>query len=229
MLSEAKALCLGLMGPGYADSLFSPTFNPTPGHGYLDAHQTYLNDALIFSNGDAELWLRLCSTANPAPVHLLSLPPSGALELTVPPIQNSQFQPAIAPGAIVTAASYPPGVPVGDGYGAADSSLDPSNVWPWCVDDTGATDAQTTWLTSNSLPICPSSVLAESTYCGTTLPTPATCFGNDAANQWAVRGAINAGMSVYLYVQSIENTGPAPDYNQCQLLSAAADAGACQP
>jgi hypothetical protein len=229
MLSEAKALCLGLMGPGYAESLFSPTFNPAPGHGYLDAQQTYLNDALIFSNGDAELWMHLCSTSNPVPVHLLGLPSSGALELTVAPIQNSQFQPAIVAGAIVAAASYPPGVPVGDGFGGVDPGLDPSNVWPWCVDGAGATDAQMAWLTSSSLPICPPAVLTESTYCATTLPTPTTCFGNDDANQWAVRGAINAGMSVYLYVQSIENTGPAPDYNQCQLLSGAADAGTCQP
>jgi hypothetical protein len=47
----------------------------------------------------------------------------------------------------------------------------------------------------------------------------ATCFGNDAANKWAVRGAINAGMSVFLYVQSLEKeSGPAPDYDQCELL-----------
>ena len=31
-------------------------------------------------------------------------------------------------------------------------------------------------------------------------------------------GAINAGMSVYLYVESIEASGPAPDYNECALL-----------
>ena len=43
-------------------------------------------------------------------------------------------------------------------------------------------------------------------------------LGNDEANEWAVRGAINAGFSVFLYVESIEGTGPAPDYNQCSLL-----------
>jgi hypothetical protein len=44
------------------------------------------------------------------------------------------------------------------------------------------------------------------------------CFGVDQGNQWGVRGAINAGLAVFLYVQSIENTGPAPDYDQCSLL-----------
>ncbi len=66
MLSQAKALCLSLLGPGYRDSLYSPSFDPRAGHGYLDAPTSHLNDTLIFENGDAELWLRLCSLANPA-------------------------------------------------------------------------------------------------------------------------------------------------------------------
>ena len=51
-----------------------------------------------------------------------------------------------------------------------------------------------------------------------TLQSGAQCFSDDGANRWAVRGAINAGMAVYLYVKSLENGTPSPDYNQCNLL-----------
>ena len=220
MLSQAKALCLSLLGPGYVDSLKDPTLNPAPGHGYLDAQLTHLNDPLIFENGDAELWMNLCSTSNPAPVHVLPLDSGGALELAVKSIQDPSYELAIdtyAPGAILDAANYPANTPVGDGHGGTDPSLDPSNVWPWCVDDTGATTAQSAWIQQNQLPICPASVKQASHGCATG-QSGVTCFGNDDANRWAVRGAINAGFSVFLYVQSIENTGPAPDYNQCTLL-----------
>ena len=71
MLSQAKALCLGLLGPGYGLSLHGSTFDPRAGHGYLDALPDNLNNSLIWANGDAELWIDLCSVANPPPVHVL--------------------------------------------------------------------------------------------------------------------------------------------------------------
>jgi hypothetical protein len=78
-------------------------------------------------------------------------------------------------------------------------------------------DAQNSWIASNQFPICPASVITMSQNCGSGKPV-GTCYGNDAASKWAVRGAINAGMSVFLYVQSIETPGPSPDYDQCELL-----------
>ncbi len=220
MLSQAKALCLGILGPGYHDSLYSPSFDPRIGHGYLDASVTHLNDTLIFENGDAELWMRMCTTANPPPVHVLRPDSQGQLRLGVQSIQDSNYNLAIdtyAPGTIVAASSYPAGVAVGNGVGGADPTLQDSNVWPWCVDDTAATSAQSAWITNNGLPTCPASVKSASHACASQ-QEGAVCFGNDEANQWAVRGAINAGMSVFLYVQSLETTDAAPDYNQCTLL-----------
>ncbi len=220
MLSQAKALCLSLMGPGYRDSLYSPTFNASAGHGYLDARLTHLNDSLIFENGDAELWMHLCTTSNPPPVHVLKPDSQGLLQLDVESVQDSNYALAIdsyAPGTLIASSDYPTGTPVGDGFGGADPSLTSANVWPWCVDDSAATTAQEAWIASNGLPVCPASVKSASEACAAQQPG-ATCFGNDDANRWAVRGAVNAGFSVFLYVQSIEGTGPAPDYNQCQLL-----------
>jgi hypothetical protein len=65
---------------------------------------------------------------------------------------------------------------------------------------------------------CPSSVIAASHACGGASP-PAVCVGNDDANALAVRGAVNTGFSVFLYVKSLETlSSPPPDYNQCDLL-----------
>lgn len=218
MLSQAKALCLSLMGPSYVDSIRGAYFDPTPGHGYLDAKLTGLNDTLIPSNGDAELWLALCSMVNPPPVHILSFASLASTTLAVQPMQNSEDQTQIIAGALAAAADFPAGAPVGNQSGGVDPTLEPTNEWPWCVDSTQATSTQAQFLAANGIPTCPPSVVATSQACarGT---AGTTCFGLDQANQWAVRGAINAGMGVFQYVESIENTGPAPDYDQCNLLA----------
>jgi len=222
MLSEAKALCQSLLGPT------SPTGAPNfrlpvyGGQGYLDPVGG-LNNVLITSNGDAELWMRLCTLANPPPVHVLPVPLNGAVgvDTAIPRIVDSQGNFTIVQGTMVPAAVYPAGVPVGNDKGGVDPSLgtavDQPNLWPWCVDDSGATPAQEAWLQSNTMPICPPSVLQNTASCVSS-NTSGECFWTEQGNRWAVRGAINAGMSVFLYVESIEGPGPAPDYNQCTLL-----------
>jgi mono/diheme cytochrome c family protein len=221
MLSQAKALCLGLLGPTYSDSLKGSTLDPTPGHGYLDAAITSLNHVLIPSNGDAEMWLQLCSLANQHPVHVLPLSSEGLLQLDVLSTQNPDglvLDPGnTAGGALIPPSLYPAATPVGDERGGVDPSLATTNEWPWCVDDTAATGAQTAWIAANNLPVCPDSILTQSHGCATGQSTT-NCFDNDAANQWAVRGAINAGLSVFTYVRSIENSSPPPDFNQCSQL-----------
>jgi mono/diheme cytochrome c family protein len=216
MLSQAKALCLSMMGPGNAQAAVA-YFDPTPGHGYLDAKLSYLNTTLIPSNGDAELWLQVCTTANPPPVHILRFGVEGTT-LHVSPMQDSTNTFKIPPDSMLPASVYPAGAAVGNERGAVDPSLVSTNEWPWCVDDTGAKSDQEAYLSSNNLPICPSQVKAASAACVLST-TGVGCFENDQANQWAVRGAINAGFSVFTYVRSIENTGPPPDFNQCSLVS----------
>ena len=43
------------------------------------------------------------------------------------------------------------------------------------------------------------------------------------ANKWAIRGAINAGMSVFLYIDQLEKGGitPKPTFNHCEQLAPA--------
>jgi hypothetical protein len=234
MLSQAKSLCQGLLGLSYDDQIngggsFSPNDGLHKVYGYLATKTdksgrqvSILNSRLIVMNGDAELWLNLCSLANPAPVRILTPTPLG-LDLNVPLIQDTQGNFAIdsstgaSKGLLVPAAVYPTDAPVGNVTGGVDASLKATNTWPWCIDDSNATIDQQRWIVSKSLPVCPSVVKSYHSACLGSTP-PENCFGNDAGNTWAVRGAINAGFAVFLYVQSLESKSPPPDFNQCELL-----------
>jgi hypothetical protein len=221
MLSQAKSLCVSLLGPDYTGET-DQVLVPARG-GYLDSPK--LNRHLIVANGDAELWLRVCSIANPPAIHVLGpdlrvfpTVQGGALSIT-----NN------APGMLVAPDLYPAGQPVGNAAGGVESYEQPcqanadcpggetcdtrkktcTNLWPWCVDPP-----------TSGLPACPQAVVQKSHACVSS-PGDKTCFEEDAANRWAVRGAINAGFAIFLYAQSIERTGPAPDFNQCNLLPGA--------
>jgi mono/diheme cytochrome c family protein len=221
MLSQGKALCTGILGP---DGFDQGTFNIGDGHGYLDAVETHLNRSLIWENGDAELWLRMCSIGNPPPVHILQIDPLAFHQIDVTSILDESGKLVVSganaarKGSLLAQSVYPAGQPIGNERGGTDSSLQPTNEWPWCIDDTGATPSQEQWLASAGGVVCPRAVITASQACDSDSP-PASCTSNDDANAWAVRGAVNAGLSVFLYLQSLEKqSSPPPDYNQCELL-----------
>jgi mono/diheme cytochrome c family protein len=244
MLSQAKALCLGILGPDYDGGTWK---DMNVAGGYLKQGTSRLNSRLIFGNGDAELWLRMCSIANPMPVHVATLT-AGTTQVQITEIYSSQGLAidgagGIAQGSLVPASAYPvncaagdTSCEVGDETGAVKPNLIPCddtnvnlppddpkacNKWPWCLDvPKGATltDAQVAWINGpNHPPLCPEVVHTASHDCMPPANPSATCVGNEAANTWAVRGAINAGMSVFTYLrETLENLpAPPPDYNQC--------------
>ena len=223
MLSQAKALCMGLLGPT-SDKVKVATFNGAPGHGYLDADITFLNTTLLPSIGDAELWLRMCTLDNPSPVRVLT-PAIGSQQYAMSSYEDTTFAADLEIGGLgtwIAPGDYPANTPVGNETGGIDPSLATTNMWPWCVDPTPVANVPNpAWLQqaidAGTVPVCPESVLQIKNACFSNAGT--SCYGTTDANRWAVRGAINAGMSVFLYVQSIENTGPAPDYDQCNLLT----------
>jgi mono/diheme cytochrome c family protein len=232
MLSQAKALCENILGEQ------SGPFNYDRG-GFLASP---VRGNLLVENGDAELWMRLCALANPSPVHILTVDLKG--ELTVRSILGADGISITTSGpdnaaSLVDASlwlSLAPSAPVGNDRGGLDPTLvvptpnnlapgaTPSpNLWPWCIDndkDFGGSAVPT----ELQAYICPAPVLQVAHNCGSTPPIqPAgggSCFGTDQANQWAVHGAINAGMSVFLYAQSVVAAGHRDaDYNECPSSS----------
>ena len=200
MLSSAKGLCTTLLGANYheAKTQFDPS-NP------ISYSQT-----LIHTNGDAELWLNLCSLNNPPPLHVLL---GESFPIDEPFNQNTgtfEADPSgrslVAPTPAVIQAMA--NVPVGafrNGQAAIDTGLQPDNEWPWCVYDL---DGNGNTMTADGRPQCPDSVTVG-----------ANAFTAEQEEQWTVRGAINAGFAVFEYIRSLESmTSAPPDYDQCGML-----------
>lgn len=193
MLATAKGLCSALLGCNlFTGDMCSGLFDPSDPVAY--------SNTLIHSNGDAELWMRLCSFNNPPPVHIIG--GNGKLTVAIPfePTQNGEFV-GVA-GQLVSHSTYlnfsNPTPPVG---GNAAQTLGTDNLWPWCVSNLATPPIPPGY------PQCPPG-----------LDTYENAFTADDAEQWAVRGAINAGLAVFTYVRSLETMNPPPDYNQCQQL-----------
>jgi hypothetical protein len=234
MLSVAKALCLSL--------LFANT-NPTqiPGERFptggafvwvapdwftLNAAGTNLkfDPELIASNGDAELWLRVCSAGNPAPIRAIhgSNDPHYSQGISVDvDTDGHMFSLDLFPP---DPTLYGPN-PVGNDRGGTDATgIAPDNLQPWCYRASSSEPSQQ--------PQCPPSIddgqggIAEGVGLDFTAekdqPPTCTnhCWGPADADRWATRGAINAGFAVFLYLDGLaKQTIPRlPDYAHCEEL-----------
>jgi hypothetical protein len=186
---------------------------------------------LITANGDAELWLRLCSIANPPPVRAVRGSKVGGNN-SIAVFQDNRNRP-------FSTDLFSPSVyganPVGNDQGITDSGgiaatppgQLPANLRPYCFRKSGAGDP-------GEAPICPTQIdngdpNAYSTGANPveSLDTnykpqcaPNGCWGPVEADQWATRGAINAAFGVFLYLDRIERgiIQRLPDYDQCEKL-----------
>jgi hypothetical protein len=238
MLSLARDMCMAVLTSSPYDCIHHTDY-------YANKSAT-----LISENGDAELWLRLCSVNNPPPIVpyvvgqrtmsctlIPSYAPADYATSLVPPID-------ILPTNFNDSCSADPSSPshicAGDETGNTFSVLSNENLHPWCVqgrDDTGAQldDSQhpqafETWLTTH----CLSGQDCNQGVCSGTYPDancvyPPKCPANpvmddangSAALRWAQRGAINAGLAVFLYLNAVtmKTYAVKPPYDECDLLT----------
>jgi mono/diheme cytochrome c family protein len=221
--------------------------------------------SLIGENGDAELWLQVCSLGN-RPVVRVALPdtadgswpdPTNALDA----LQPAQLRiaslarsadPKLGDGANHQSfywgdgrdaqgnLAYPADAPVMDHRGHVRAGLGPDNLFPVCVrrpSDPTQKNRADAFLQSHPvggqsgeiLPYCPDSLFAKDdsgaerwALANPTDPDTGSHLYTDA-NHWANRGAINAGLAVFLYVDELSRgQTPKPLYNQCEQLAGAA-------
>jgi mono/diheme cytochrome c family protein len=248
MLSVAKALCTSLLfgstppgAPGGADTdvdVEKVWFTPERKSG-----NTLAADSELFASvGDAELWLRLCTLGNPPPVRAV-YPGRGQFVTSIgvsTDSKNRLFSTDLFDPAFYLA---PDGSPwdVGNDTGAIDHGISAGNLQPWCyrrgtVGDSDASetpvcpptidDGRTAPNSSSDLLVgenAPDAGASPLPGCrgSTTNPTDYHCWGPDEADSWATRGAINAGLVVFLYLQEVAKgtVTPLPPYNKCALLS----------
>jgi mono/diheme cytochrome c family protein len=236
MLSNAYTLCgfllpsrsLGSSGDfqGSSFTVLSDTnmFNFEGGMFESDTYEpTKTKTNFIFSNGDVLLWEQVCSVDNPPPVRAVTVSNWMSLPIQLTVGSTDFYDPSL----------YPVGNQVVDHRGNVVTGISTSNYFPWCVRKPGDAASQAgadSWLSSNPssngqvLPYCPVTDRNGAPYisAGSGWVNGDTHLSYDAVNQWAIRGAINAGVQVFEYLNMLASGDliPTPSYDQCEQLSA---------
>ena len=176
---------------------------------------------LIFGNGDVLLWEQVCSVDNPPPVRAIT-----AYDwLHTPPKLTVRYVDFYDPK------SYPVNSQIVDQRGNVSTGISSANYFPWCIrkpGDANSLAAADAWLASNTskgqvIPYCPEFDVNGAPYISAGSGwTDTTHLSYDAINQWATRGAINAGLQVFEYMNLLASGDlvPTPAYDQCEQLSA---------
>ncbi|HEY4184380.1 MAG TPA: hypothetical protein VGP07_04890 [Polyangia bacterium] len=233
MLKLAQALCaqvIPLIPPGAVKI-----------DGILDTGALNWSDltALIDVNGDAEMWQHLCSAGNrvmlrvpvpgTSPPSWVDYETSTSAGVGIDPVNSLYWADDPAhPGTIV----YPSDAPVLDDGGRLTNGIQPGNVFPMCLQkpsDPAELAAADRYRAHNPvggssgpmIPYCPDYLFQDPKY------KLASSYDTDLqqqiytdANRWATRGAVNAGLAVFTYLDQLErgNVQPKPQYNRCELL-----------
>ena len=212
MLQTARRICLSaLPEPGtHFGSVNFIDIVTGPDHGAT---------SLIEQNGDAEMWERLCTFGQKAPVRVLQTPwDSPSRRFFIASVDGGRYAlyDADAYGArpVMTRQGIVTGVSTGEPF-------------PWCIlrptDPAELAIAQAflsqpeNLVSGQPVPFCPNP---------DELSPPLTwaemLLTAEERDQWALRGAMNAGMAVFVYLDAIAKgqTKPKLQFNQCQSLSA---------
>jgi len=176
---------------------------------------------LIDVNGDAEMWLRVCSLNNRQVVRVVYgwTTGSGMEKMIVSP-----------KGGLYWADTYPATAPVMDHRGRVVNGVKPDNLFPLCFTKPATPDAQQDadkFLHDHPvggsggtvIPYCPPELFGSNPTANQ-LKYDSSSGTDDFtdARRWAARGAINGALAVYLYLEELERTKAKPLYNQCDML-----------
>lgn len=215
MLSAVKAACQLILTPTakHVDLDLTEGFLQLEAEGYATRTQTLEGLGLIYVNGDGELWRRLCNYNNPGPVRVFTNSASSRSGLDIFNVYDEALD---YNDALYHRDAYPADAPVGFGSQIT-TGISADNAFPWCVEEPD--DARFAEIEQNagrSLPRCPAALFARD---DTGRPTAA--LSAQDANRWALRGAANAGLAVFAYLDAVAKGDVArvPAYDQCEQLS----------
>jgi mono/diheme cytochrome c family protein len=188
---------------------------------------------LVESNGDADMWLHLCNLGNRPVVRVAIGPDSGGWTATsnaaTMTISGSQLYWAVGPNG----EDWYGQNPVMDHLGSIATGVQPSNLVPLCVQPPSSA-AQKTYadaalaiakVNGNVIPYCPANFAVPCTPNASGQPACHQLQVSDMGDftdgrKWAARGAINAALAVFLYLDGIEKdpTKRKPLFNECSQL-----------
>jgi mono/diheme cytochrome c family protein len=183
---------------------------------------------LVDSNGDAEMWLRLCNLGNRPFVRVPIVSGPWTATTGVGDLSVSAFSLYWAVGP--NGEDWYGANPVMDQQGNVATGVSASNLFPLCVQKptdptqlsyaTKALQAAKV-LNTTAIPFCPDGFVQAShqLVVNNSVSPPDYVDGR----KWAARGAINAALAVFLYLDEIERdpTKRQPLYTQCNLIGKA--------
>jgi hypothetical protein len=203
---------------------------------------------LIDVNGDAEMWLRLCSLKNRKIVRVIDND-NAWTDMTT--ISDLTIKPATS---LYWGDPFPANAPVMDHRGNVAMGLTDDNLFPICYPVPAPTlmsggvkqsDIAAQFFANHPVgpqrqivPPCPSELFETFTDPATQQIFSKWKLGEDGgatsapvedeAAAWAARGAVNAGLAVYLYLTQLERgqVTPQPPFNQCEQLATAGSTSA---
>lgn len=197
MLTVAEALCARVAAKGNTLKIVPQTGRVKWSDG----------TPLIVKNGDADLWVELCARDNIA-VRVVGVP------------KDATGVPAVNGSVMYAPQAYPASAPVVDHRGRVVAGVHDDNFFPWCIErspDEAELEAAIAYAEAHPLrdagdnegpmPLCPEELGSA---------TPLTQEQRDAL---ATRGAINAGLAVFLFLR--EFSGGAwkkPSFDRCEEL-----------
>jgi mono/diheme cytochrome c family protein len=206
MLGVARAVCRQLLP---STSSISPQIKWSDG-----SYTLPLPSAVIQDNGDAWLWKKLCSFDNALPVRVMTSSNWAAPGANAPLVKNSLYR----------RAGYPAGAPVVDQNGFVAPTLTPANQEPWCLlRPTSASELKTAEelrqryaSAGTPIPFCPDALFARDT-----LGVELHRLTVEDELAWELRGAVNAGLSVFTYLDDLTKglVKRKPEFNQCEQLA----------
>jgi mono/diheme cytochrome c family protein len=164
----------------------------------------------ITENGDAELWQRACSLNNPV-VRVLTVKRNERTDLLT--LIKPQY------GVFAKADNYG-NAPVVDHRGKLVQGITGDNLFPWCIQKPASGDQlaiaeefvdQNRIKDANGndhpLPFCPATTMTN-------------LLSAEEIDAWAKRGALNAGFSVFLFLNELANGRvDRTRYNECEKLT----------
>ena len=243
MLSNVVGFCQDAIGFGLRfEAPDAKTQQQIPGQiQYDDPHKKpEFESSLVASNGDAELWVRLCSLDNPPPIRTISVDLNNQTQYIV----KSAYWRDAGDGNPV----FPKSARFGDQRGKVSTGLSDDNLTPWCLeflpptggqsaDEIAAHKAEVTKLWQSvpgreheDPPFCPEELFItaganeQTTITGVSLPAhllevPPLSVPDRRRDSWATRGAMNIGASVFLYLDGITKGTftRKPSFDACAL------------
>jgi mono/diheme cytochrome c family protein len=192
---------------------------------FNDGHPDWTSNTLLLGTiGDAEMWQRVCSIGN-RPVVRVPVWDAGSKSWLL--THSSSFYWGESYGEH----------PVMNHRGGIDQRIEKDNLMPTCVAAAdlapqGNDPAPAPPMTPDGRPIptCPASLLEETTVDGLLVRKNALGYVDNGsgsksfvgADEWAARGAANAGTAVLLYLSQVRDgvITPKPAFDHCEQLDA---------